>query len=209
MSRSSRPGTQAPGSPGCKPAGPLLGQPSRSAPPRRSIAASVSPDPDATPGRPQRRSCQRLAWRAARPASSLRGHAQRFSGALGPAKEPRWSEKTPSKAPGPSHPQGTLLRRGRPRDTAGLQRPSAACLPRQPAPTFMNSSLSKHRFSGPRGRFIFFASMTGSAAASAAPAGQARAQAERGAAASRRRRRGSARWRAPSGPASGRGRRGA
>lgn len=84
----------------------------------------------------------------------------------------------------------------------------------------MNSSLSKQRFSGPRGRFIFFASATGPG-----PAGprrrqypplpqhrllrqhstgrQARECAKRGAAAARRR--GSAPWRAPSGPAGGTG----
>lgn len=44
--------------------------------------------------------------------------------------------------------------------TAHPPHPTGA--PSLPPATFMNSSLSKQRLSGPRGRFIFFASMTGS-----------------------------------------------
>lgn len=82
-------------------------------------------------------------------------------------------------------------------------------------PTFMNSSLSKQRFSGPRGRFIFFASMTGpapqarrggrtrrchsnTAPASTAPQRQPGTCANRGAEFAHRR--DSAPWRAPSAP---------
>lgn len=158
MSRSSRPATQAAGSPGCKPAGPLLGQASRSAPLRRSHSASVPPDLDATPGRPQPRSCQRLALRKAR--IFLTGTRSALLRDPWPRERAAVEQKDPDQGSAPLSPPGN-----RPRGSAGPQRPSAACLPRQPPPTFMNSSLSKQRFSGPRGRFIFFASMTGPAPA--------------------------------------------